>query len=295
MVTALPLAVLSILATFMFVTFGTDAQALTVEGPSLLDAHAALAGGSIKELSKRTVDMPKITNCQALGVCDLKSVKLIERKIKVLLPNERPEFASYMTDMTFVVELNKPANIPNYGVVQYLKGCMFESELLPNGTEVRRFTYAHKNFGTYKLIHHADWIVDSDHSDPLTTAFEGYGRFDLYKWNRNKLNYESDGATWYYNAKPPHGTVFKADLIANSGLIEGSKNPNARNSSLELQTCIFKIADLPTASDPEGTGIDRSKALWCADWDHKFGYDFARGKVVAETAINPTCNEPVTP
>lgn len=249
---------------------------------------------SIKELSKRTVTMPAITDCKSKDICDLKSVKVVERKIKVLLADERADFASYMTDFRFVVEVDQPANIPNYGIVQFMKGCMFESELLPDGSIRQDFTYVHKHFGQWSLIHYNDWTIDSSHADPLSTSFENYGRFDLYKWNKDATNLDADDAIWYFDAKPPHGTVFKADLIANTGLMEDTVNPQARNSSLELETCIFKIGDLPATSDEAGTGVDKSKAIWCASWDHKFVYDFAKSKVVAEKTIHPFCATPST-
>lgn len=252
----------------------------------------AQSAASIKELSRRTVQMPKMTDCKKNDLCDLKNVKLVERKIKVLLPNERPEFASYMTDFRFVIQMDQVSSIPRYGVVQFLRGCMFQSELLPDGTVNKRFAYVHKNFGTYLPLRHDNWVVDSSHDDPVASSFESYGRFDLYRWNKDPKNLDADNANWYFDAKPPHGTVFKAELIANTGLMEGTKNPMARNSSLELETCIFKIGDLPTKSDANGTGIDKAKAIWCSQWDHKFSYDFAKGQVIQEQGIHPYCAEP---
>jgi hypothetical protein len=254
-------------------------------------AHAQ-SSASIKELSKRTVQMPKITNCKLKDLCDLKNVKIVERKIKVLFPDERPEYAIYMTDFRFVIQLDKADSIPRYGVVQYLKGCMFQSELLPDGTINNRFAYVHKHFGAYQLLRHDNWVVDSSHDDPVASSFENYGRFDLYKWNKDPKNLDADNGTWYFDAKPPHGTVFKSELISNTGLMEAPGNPMARNSSLELETCIFKINDLPLKSDAVGSGIDRSKAIWCGQWDHKFSYDFANGKVVQDQLIHPYCAEP---
>lgn len=254
-------------------------------------AHAQTPA-SIKELSKRTEQMPIVTNCKTLDICDLKNVKIIERKIKVLLPDERAEYASYMTDFRFILELDKASSIPRYGVVQFLKGCMFQSELLPDGTINNRFAYVHKHFGSYQLLRHDNWVVDSSHDDPLASSFENYGRFDLYKWNKDPKSFDADNATWYFDAIPPHGTVFKSELISNTGLMEGTANPMARNSSIDLETCIFKIGDLPKKSDPAGTGIDRSKAIWCSQWDHKFSYDFANAKVVQDKSIHPFCAEP---
>ncbi len=252
----------------------------------------AQTSASIKELSKRTDQMPKVSDCKKQDICDLKNVKIVERKIKVLLPNERAEFASYMTDYRFVLELDKPSSIPRYGVVQFMKGCMFQSELLPDGSVQNRFAYVHKHFGNYQLLRHDNWVVDSSHNDPLASSFENYGRFDLYKWNKDPGNLDADDATWYFDAKPLHGTVFKSELISNTGLMEGTENPMARNSSLELETCIFKIDDLPLKTDSVGTGVDRSKAIWCSQWDHKFSYDFANSKVNQDQSIHAYCAEP---
>lgn len=253
---------------------------------------ATASKGSIQELSKRTIAMPMPTDCKVRGICDLKNVSLVERKIKVSLAGEPAEYATYMTDLRFVVTTAQPADLTKYGVVQFMKGCMYRSELQTDGTETRAFRYVHKNFGQYALLRHDDWVVDSSHADPLATAFEGHGRFDLYKWNTDPTDLESDGATWYFHASPPHGTVFKSDLVANAGLIDGAPLPSARNSSLELETCVFKIQDVPLVSDPSGAGIDRSKAIWCGSWDHKFRYDFSSQKIVQERNIHPFCREP---
>lgn len=273
----------------------TSTLALVLVSTCLFGAPLfAQTPASIKELSKRTVTMPMPADCKPLGICDLKGATLIERKIKVLLPDERADYATYMTDMRFILKVAKPSNIPNYGVVQFLKGCMFESNQLADGTVTRDFTYVHKHFGAYTLLKHDDWVIDTSHADPLVSSFENYGRFDLYKWNTDPANLDADNATWYFHARPKHGTVFKADLLGTTGLIEGSQDPSARNSSLDLETCLFKIGDLPKTTDITSIGVDKSKALWCASWDHKFVYDFAAGKVVQEKTIHPQCHEPKT-
>lgn len=140
------------------------------------------------------------------------------------MAGERAEFATYMTDFRFVVEVDKASGIPNYGVVQFMRGCMFESELQTDGSVINDFTYAHKHFGRWSMIRHDNWVIDSEHADPLTTSFEGYGRFDLYRWNKSPSDLDADNATWYYDAKPTHGTVFKADLVANAGLIARARD-----------------------------------------------------------------------
>jgi hypothetical protein len=246
----------------------------------------------IKEISKKTNVMPKVADCRKLGICDLKSVKTVERKIKVLLPEEQADYSSYMTDFRFVIEVDKPGQITKYGVIQFMRGCMFESELLPNGSISKRFAYVHKHFGKYQLMRHENWVIDSSHTDPLTSSFQNYGRFDLYKWNSDPNNLDADNANWYFHSQPPHGTVFKSELISTSGLVEGTSNPTARNSSIELESCLFKIDDVPASTDPVGTGLDKSKALWCSSWDHKFIYDHVNSRVETGSSIHPFCFEP---
>ncbi|MDX9730458.1 MAG: hypothetical protein RBT63_01690 [Bdellovibrionales bacterium] len=260
----------------------------------LLQAFSANAQttGSIKELSKRTRTMPKISDCRKHDLCDLKGARMIERKIKVLLPDEHSDFASYMTSHQLILNFDKASSIPRYGVVQFVKGCMFQSELQADGSVKNRFNYVHKHFGKHVLLRHDDWVVDSSHADPIATSFEGYGRFDLYRWNKNASNYNADNAGWYFFGPPSHGTVFTAELLGNSGLLDGYKNPHAGNSSLDLETCIFKVSDLPTATDSEGSNLDKSKAIWCTTWDHKFHYDFSSGKVVQGKTTHPFCAEP---
>ncbi len=251
---------------------------------------SAQTPGSIKETSRRTVTMPPQKDCKTTETCDLLSAKLVESKIKVLMPNEPAQYVSYMSDIRFVLNFAKPASIENYGIVQFLKGCMFGSTLKPDGSIDYSYTYAHRNFGVFKPIKYKSQVVDSDQADPLVTAFDGYGRFDLYHWNKNRSDLDAEKANWYYDSAPPHGTVFYADLVSTTGLIEGTPEPQARNSSLDFEICIFKIADLPISSDPDGKGIDKGKALWCTTWDHKFVYNFKLGKIVPEKTINPVCD-----
>lgn len=92
----------------------------------------AQTAASIKELSKKTNVMPKFTDCRKLGVCDLKSVKTVERKIKVLLPDEHSDYASYMTDFRFVIETEKASNSKLW------RRSIFERLHVPKRTSARR-------------------------------------------------------------------------------------------------------------------------------------------------------------
>ena len=258
---------------------------------ALVSTFATEGQTAIKEISKRIVDMPQRTpaQCKANGSCALKGAQLVERKIKVLLPDEPPDQVMVMTDMRFILNFDKPKSIEKFAVVQLMNGCMFETEKKPDGSIEYSFSAAHKNFGQYKLLKYTSPVVDAETDDPVKTAYKGHGRFDLYRWSQDPTTTDPDNDEWYFFGKPTHGTVYTSDLVSYTGL-KTDKNPTARNSSLELSTCVFKASDLPKTSDASGTGIDFKKAIWCASWDHKFGYDFNQGEIVAETGLNPNCS-----
>jgi len=250
------------------------------------------AEASIKELSRRVQRMPAIADCQSRDLCAIKNVRTEEIKYKVILPNEHSDYAGYMTDFRFVIETQKTSDIPKFGLVQIMRGCMWEREVDRKTLQsTDYFTYVHKNFGQHDVIKYQDWIVDAEHADPVITSFEGYGRFDLYRWNTNPRDLDADNAKWWFHGQPPHSTVFKATLIGSAGLQPGERWA-ATNQSLEFRTCLFKIDDLPATSDQQGTGIDMSKAIWCADWDQKYHYDFKQKTVVPHTGIHPVCSTP---
>ena len=101
----------------------------------------------------------------------------------------------------------------------------------------------------------------------------------------------AETATFYAQAKPPHGSVFSTDLPGSAFLASGSglHNGAAQNASLEFTTCLFKTADLPAKTTPEGAGVVQSKALWCALWNHRYVWNFETGRMDQPTRIDPIC------
>ncbi len=272
--------------------FGIKAVNALIVLPILALGLNSPALANTKELSRRVQRMPPITDCQKKGLCELKNVRTEEIKYKVILPNEHSDYAAYMTDFRFVIETEKTSDIPKFGLIQTMRGCMWEREVDRKTLQsTDYFTYIHKNFGQTEIIKYQDWIVDAEHADPVITSFEGYGRFDLYRWNPNPRDLDANKAKWWFHGQPPHSTVFKATLIGSAGLHPGERWA-ALNQSLEFRTCLFKISDLPATSDKQGTGIDMSKAVWCADWEQKYHYDFTQKTVVPHTGIHPVCSTP---
>ncbi len=249
---------------------------------------------SQKVLSTKTNTMPAPRDCRTMGICDLKGAKTIETKFMTTDRQRSLLRTDFLTQFQFVLETDSPEAFKNYGVVQQIKGCMFEIEELANGAIETRFTFVHRNFGRYRLVYYNDWVIDAQSEDPLTSAYEGYDRFDLYQWNKDPRDLSEEKAQWVFNRPPPHGTVFKSEIVGTAAVT--SKKPLiAQNSSLLLRTCLFKIGDLPLNSTPTGAGIDFNKSLWCSDWSHNFVYDEQTKKMQQMNQISDSCKLPHGP
>lgn len=225
---------------------------------------------------------------------NLLSVEFIDSKEKVLL-DENEELADYMTSIKTVLKMDDVSHIEDYVFVQYLKGCQFESSW-DGVKETRTKSIGHVYFGKVIPYVHANWDIDSDNSDPVFTAYEGYGRFGIWQWNKDPNSYDPTHAAYYIFEKPPHPVVFFNEIPAASAVLEKSNDPavlkRAQNASLEFRTCLYKASDVPNMSTPEGEGIDFSKAIHCFEWEDKNVYDFSLNQFVTKGPIDPYCLSP---
>jgi hypothetical protein len=254
---------------------------------------AALA--SIDVISTRDISFKPAADCRADNSCGLKSARFVEYKKRVLLPGDAAKYAFMMTDTRFVIDAEKPENIENFAMVQFIRGCVFEATLTANGRVEKEIAVYRHHFGLLVPFQHKDWVVDIDNQDPLYSSYEESGRWALLRWNKNPADLTPESATYYANAHPRHGTTFLTDLPAPAVLRTDSGDKRAQGVSLEFKSCLFRVEDVPVKlADPRALNIDLTKALWCADWDHKFAWDFKKQKLLATTGIDPVC-EVATP
>lgn len=210
----------------------------------------------------------------------LKEFTLVEEKKKTTLSGGA---VSYSTDVRFVLKTKTVAEIANFGIVQYIKGCQYNSEY--DGQEVTKYFGISRNyFDEIVTFQHKNWQIDSDSHDPVYTSWMG-NRTALFRWNINQTSYDPETSVYMAQKLPPHPTVFATDLPGSSN-VDGQ---TAKNSSLEFEVCLFNISDLPARTTPNGLGVDRSKALKCFSWDSKFVYDFSKKKFQMSGPIDPFC------
>lgn len=209
--------------------------------------------------------------------------KFVEMKKEITLPGRPKTEINYMTDTRFVYTAPGPREIESFAIVQWIRGCLFTSD----ATGHQELSISRDYFGQVQVFQHRHWQIDSDSTDPVYTSNSKYGRFALLQWNKNPADLDANTSTYYAKQKPPHGTVFATDLPGSGFAIDRT---HAQNTSLEFRTCLFHTRDLPATTDPDGTNVDSSKAIWCATWDHKNVWDFTAGKITHPTQIDPICD-----
>lgn len=257
--------------------------------------HASFSLAAVSVISTRAEIRPPDPGCQTRQTCDLQDVRFVEIKKRFSFANEPAKYASYMTDTRFAYTVTDPNQIEKYGVVQFIRGCMFDSYNI-KGKVNKLLTINRTHFGEQKTFQHREWEVDSDSSDPIYTFYEGIGRFALLRWNQDGKSLNPETATWYANARPPHGAVFATDLPGSAALSPDSSptDSHARNVSLEFKTCLFRLQDLPETTTPVGAGVALNKAVWCVNWNHRFVYDFKAKKMTTPSSIDPVCEVSAT-
>ncbi|MBT7668533.1 MAG: hypothetical protein HN623_03070 [Bdellovibrionales bacterium] len=249
--------------------------------------------GAIDILSTSTQRFkPNRFTCARKGICSLKQFALTTYDKRITLPSDQRYQPFYSTDVRMRVKTKTLSTLTDYGVVQYIRGCMFES-YLKDGKLIRMMNISRTHFGEGRTFNHSGWEIDSDSSDPVYTAWEDYGRFSLYRWNKNPRSLEPQGSTYYVRELPPHPTVFAPDMPGPASYTYNKYDQlwHAKNASLEFQTCLFKIADLPDLTDPTGSNIDKSKALKCFNWELKKVYNFKAKQFESSSKIDPFCQQ----
>ncbi len=224
----------------------------------------------------------------ATGSCEVKGMKLYTQKIS----------GNRIAGMTAVgeIEATNKADLKKYSLVQYIEGCVFETDREGNikmGT--REFFGA--NGSPFK---HVGFELDSaSDKDPVywSNPNAGYDelrgieipRNSMYSY-ANPLLTESWGA-WAGKVKNlKENKIFISDTPTPSGwdLDEETMKVSARISSLRFKICLHKTEDVPRTVESPATQIPG--AIVCMSWDSNFNYNFATRKFEdKKDEIHPVC------
>jgi hypothetical protein len=239
--------------------------------------------GHVHTLSK-TEEVFLNPDCRSTDTCDLKRFTLTTSVYEVWFSDD-PNYPTYGNGVIMEYETDSVDALEKYAIVQFIKGCVFDSSKNGEGKINRNVSYTVPSFGENIPYCFSEWVIDSQDTDPAYNSDPEYGRFYLLRWNKPG-SYEYPDHKYYGAEKPKIPVVYMADYPAGA-LVTGS---GVKNVALEFNTCIYKASDVPAETRRED--INFAKPITCFEWQNVYVYDFDRGRFQANWADVPRPEEP---
>lgn len=217
--------------------------------------------------------------------------RVVTEKKSVRFPGEPAEFATHFTDVRMALRTESVATLEDYAVVQWIRGCQFETTWDSSGRPQKLLSISRYHFGKVIPFKHRTWEIDSDIMDPVYSSDDRFGRFALWRWNKDANSLEPRTATYYFKAPPPHPSIFLTDLPGGASYYKSQTSgiESAKNSSLEFKACLYRTKDIPEVSDPKGSNFESAEPLICENWEHKFVFDRTSKTFKSGGSIDPFC------
>ena len=239
--------------------------------------------GHVHTLSKETQVFLN-PDCRSTATCDLKRFTLTTSVYEVWFSDD-PNYPTYGNGVIMEYETDSVDALEKYAIVQFIKGCVFDSSKNGDGKVTRNVTYVVPSFGENIPFCFRQWVIDSQDTDPVYNSDPAYGRFYLLRWNKPGL-YDQRTHKYYGAEKPKIPVVYMTDHPAGA-FVTGT---GVKNTSLEFRTCIYKASDVP--GETRRDDIDFAKPITCFAWQNAYVYDFDKGKFQTDLVDVPTRAEP---
>lgn len=204
--------------------------------------------------------------------------------------------------------------LKKFGIVQYIKGCVYNSQLNPITGEIKRwFGHARSSRGQTVPFIHTNWEIDSVDIDPLywsstnlisTSAETNDLRLESYLSPLKNWQFQKEeSALWeqYISLDHPHKffmtlsekpqpqfpILITTDLPVSSNF----SYDEATNVSLQFQTCIYELEKIPLTGDPVHPEFSRSEGgpIHCFQWSHNHIFNHQLKKFEEFKEIDPYC------
>lgn len=190
-------------------------------------------------------------------------------------------------------EANSWADAGQYGFVQTIRGCSFESKRNPDGTISRRIGKVLKHLGEWRTQSFPDWSFDANTFDPI--YFGPYdpdsklpgGRLTFYHWTNDFALMSNPSG----RPRPQYGEILGLKPAAREKLrpilyVIDTPVPAAYskatksfdNVALDFRICLYHLKDIPAAVKDE-TPLSATPIV-CNDWESKVEFDFDRNEFV---------------
>jgi len=224
--------------------------------------------------------------CQLTDTCDLKRFTLTTSVYEVWFSDD-PNYPTYANGVIMEYETSSVAALEKYAIVQFVKGCVFDSSRNGEGKIDRSVSYSVPSFGENIPFCFPQWVIDSQDTDPAYNSDPEYGRFYLLRWNKPG-SYEYPNNKFYGAEKPKIPVVYMTDYPSGAFVTR----TGAKNAALEFKTCIYKASEVPAVARRDD--IDFAKPINCFAWQNVYVYDFAKGRFENNWAGVPLPEAPST-
>jgi hypothetical protein len=267
-------------------------------------APREIKDGVIPRFQQRKFPLP------ADGTCGLKTFSVLDYEIRDSVKNGE---ASRMTEAGAVIETTSPECLRDYGVVQFIRGCVYHTRYaLPSGAEIEKvFDVARRLRGPRVVFSHPDYEVDQTELDPLYVSYpDEEGRLDLLYVPNGPMRLRSDAAsmaadrkyfdrpdarTFLKDVSTPTSVAYVADLPDHGQSVINEERTvlSTLNASLDFRTCLYRLKDVPMSGDPAGEGVspENGGPLQCFGWMSRYTFDPATQDYVTDkfSGVDPFC------
>ena len=250
---------------------------------NLIPALIIFSASAVAAPSVKTWTNPDCANMS----CEVKAMRLYVDKFND--PVDKMAGAS----MAVEIETSKPEQLKKYAVVQYIKGCLFETSVLGDHRIAYR-EYFGKKMQPFK---HTDWELDSGtDADPIYWSNPDAGYDELrgfeiprnsYYVNDNPAVTEKYGSWAGKLSNLKTSKIFASDMPTPSAWATQNGMIQARISSLQFKICLHKISDIPARTDTPRLQVEN--AIVCMDWASNFHFDFMKKIFVEKNEIHKVC------
>ncbi|MEI7529678.1 MAG: hypothetical protein WCK76_12130 [Elusimicrobiota bacterium] len=221
--------------------------------------------------------------------CEVKAVRFASWDYRITAQGE----LSFASGFSAHYRTDKVESLEKYGFVQWIKGCVFDSEV-ENGKLKYSHTYSRPYWqhgaeeqDHYASFHHPVLALDSVDADPVYASSPGVPHPGGYKWNRVRGSIANGSMVRYFNEQPVMPELYVTDYPSTSFTYTLGGAKVAKNTSLTFRTCLYRIADIPKVTAPE-TEIFPG-ALVCYDWSSSHIYNHASKVFEAWDRLHPEC------
>jgi len=223
-------------------------------------------------------------DCRSTDTCDLKRFTLTTSVSETWFSDD-PNYPTYGNGVIIEYETDSVDALEKYAIVQFIKGCVFDSSKNGAGKINRNVSYIAPSFGENIPLCFREWVIDSQDTDPAYNSDPEYGRFYLLRWNKpGSYNYRTQKK---YGAEKPQIPVLYMTDYPSGAFVTGT---GVKNVALEFNTCIYKANDVPAKTRRDD--IDFAKPITCFDWQNVYVYDFDTGRFHTNLADVPRWDEP---